>query len=171
MHNCKPELMECMMLLVDFQYLPWLILLLNNNNNLCKKPILLSILVLLYISSVNVDAFCHCVVLLPINVYMMIISSTKKKTLGPIIQEACSLQSKYPYTRMFVLLLLCFVITRSHSFSGTAEFRAEPRNLGFCRGIEPRNLTAEFVFLPRKIPRNLTFFIRTTNFSQKMTSK
>src|SRR6218665_1247365 len=54
-------------------------------------------------------------------------------------------------------------------FRGTAEFRAEPQNLGFFRGIEPRNFTAEFGGLFRG-NQNLTFFIRTTIFSQKMTS-
>jgi len=34
-------------------------------------------------------------------------------------------------------------IIRAHSLPRAAEFRAEPRNLGFCRGIEPRNWTAE----------------------------
>ena len=34
------------------------------------------------------------------------------------------------------------VLIRAHSFPTTAEFRAQPRNLGFYRGIEflPRNL-------------------------------
>src|SRR6218665_885888 len=69
---------------------------------------------------------------------------------------------------------LTTVITIAHSFPRPAEFRAKPRNLGF---LEPRNLIAEFVFFPqnssfsREIPLNLTFFIRTTIFSQKMTSK
>jgi len=58
------------------------------------------------------------------------------------------------------------LMIRAHSFPRSAEFRAEPQNLGFYHGIGPRNFTAEFVFLPR----NLTFFIRTI-FSQKMTSK
>src|SRR6218665_2195488 len=39
------------------------------------------------------------------------------------------------------------VIIRAHSFPRPAEFLAKPWNLGFFRGIEPRNLTAEFVFL------------------------
>src|SRR6218665_2815049 len=60
-------------------------------------------------------------------------------------------------------LLIC----RAHSFPRPAEFRAEPRNLGFYLRICPRNWATEFVFSPR----NLTFFIRTTIFSQKMTSK
>src|SRR6218665_3467796 len=60
-------------------------------------------------------------------------------------------------------LLIC----RAHSFPRPAEFRAEPRNLNFYCGIGPRNWATKFVFSPR----NLTFFIRTTIFSQKMTSK
>jgi len=32
------------------------------------------------------------------------------------------------------------VINRAHSFPRTAELRVEPWNLGFYRGIEPRNL-------------------------------
>jgi len=38
-------------------------------------------------------------------------------------------------------------ITRAHSFPQTAEFRAEPRNLGF---------SAEF-FEPRNLPRDSSF--------------
>src|SRR6218665_1553690 len=60
-------------------------------------------------------------------------------------------------------------IIRAHSFPRPAKFRAEPWHLGFCRRIEPRNFTPELFF--RGMPRNLTFFIRTTIFSQKMTSK
>jgi len=65
-------------------------------------------------------------------------------------------------------------MSRVHSFPRTAEFQAEPRNLGFyepsrgiVRGI--RLFAAEFVFSAyfRLFPRTLTFFIRTT---QKMTS-
>src|SRR6218665_574260 len=37
------------------------------------------------------------------------------------------------------------IISRAHSFPRATEFRAEPRNFGFCRGIEPRNSS----FLPR----------------------
>src|SRR6218665_1961331 len=44
--------------------------------------------------------------------------------------------------------------------SRTAEFGFLPRNLS--RGISPRNSS---------FPRNLTFFIQTPIFSQKMTSK
>ena|SRR6218665_2701771 len=44
--------------------------------------------------------------------------------------------------------LLKLLITRAHSFPRPVEFCAEPRNLGFFRRFEPRNLTAEFVFLP-----------------------
>src|SRR6218665_3667134 len=40
------------------------------------------------------------------------------------------------------------LITKAHSFPRPAEFRAKPRNLGFGRGIEPRNFTVEFVLLP-----------------------
>src|SRR6218665_983650 len=54
-----------------------------------------------------------------------------------------------------------------HSFPRPGDFRAEPRNLNFYCGIARRNWATEFVFSPR----NLTFFIRTTIFSQKMTSK
>src|SRR6218665_962397 len=49
---------------------------------------------------------------------------------------------------------------------------SEPRNLGFFRRIEPRNFTVEFVFFPRNLTffhgmhRNLTFFIRTTIFTE-----
>src|SRR6218665_3530143 len=74
--------------------------------------------------------------------------------------------SLYIYIYIYIQrrgLLIC----RAHSFPRPAEFRAEPRNLGFYRGIGPRNWATEFVFSPR----NLTFFIRTTIFSQKMTSK
>src|SRR6218665_592250 len=51
---------------------------------------------------------------------------------------------------------------------GPTVFRG-PRNFEPSRGIWvlPRNWATEFVFSPR----NLTFFIRTTIFSQKMTSK
>ena len=34
---------------------------------------------------------------------------------------------------------------RAHSFPRPAEFRAEPRNLGFYHGIEPQNLTADLL--------------------------
>src|SRR6218665_232900 len=66
-----------------------------------------------------------------------------------------------------ICILQWILIYRAHSFPRAAEFRAEPRNLGFCRGIRAAEFTAEFVFLPR----NLTFFIRTTILSQKITSK
>jgi len=45
------------------------------------------------------------------------------------------------------------MIIRVHSFPQAAEFRAEPRNLGFYLRIKVQNFAAEFVFLPR----NLTF--------------
>ena len=61
-------------------------------------------------------------------------------------------------------------ITRAHSFARPAEFRAEPWNLGFCCGIDPRNLPRNSSFC-HGMPQKLTFFIRTTIFSQKMTSK
>ena len=46
------------------------------------------------------------------------------------------------------------LMTRAHSFPQTVEFRAEPRNLGLYRGIEPRNSSFSAEFL-----QNLTFFI------------
>src|SRR6218665_938900 len=61
--------------------------------------------------------------------------------------------------------------SRAHSFTRTAEFRAEPGDFGFLpRNLNRGNIPRDFIF-PRTIPRNLTFFIRTTIFSQKMTSK
>ena len=59
------------------------------------------------------------------------------------------------------------MMSRAHSFPRAAEFRAEPRNLVFfprnlSRGI-PRNLPRNSSFC-RGIPRNLTFFFRTTIF-------
>src|SRR6218665_2435218 len=61
------------------------------------------------------------------------------------------------------------------SFLGPTVFRG-PRNFEPSRGswvppgFYPRDFTTEFVFY-RGNPRDLTFFIRTTIFSQKMTSK
>src|SRR6218665_393913 len=40
------------------------------------------------------------------------------------------------------------VMFRAHSFPGAAEFRAEPRNLGFFPRVLSRGITAGFV-LPR----------------------
>src|SRR6218665_1122312 len=53
------------------------------------------------------------------------------------------------------------LISRAHSFPRPAEFRAEPRNLGFTVEFEPRNSKRNSSFC-RRMPRNLTFFIRTT---------
>src|SRR6218665_3179637 len=85
-----------------------------------------------------------------------------------VADVATRLSRTSPYIYIYIYiqrrgLLIC----KAHSFPRPAEFRAEPRNLGFYRGIGPRNWATEFVFSPR----NLTFFIRTTIFSQKMTSK
>jgi len=46
-------------------------------------------------------------------------------------------------------MIIHYVTTKAHSFPRAAEFRAEPRNLGFYRGIELRNFTTEFAFFPR----------------------
>src|SRR6218665_1588250 len=61
------------------------------------------------------------------------------------------------------------LINRAHSFPRPAEFHAELRNLGFfsvelIRRILPWNSS-----FCRRMLRNLTFFIRTTIFSQKIT--
>ena len=59
------------------------------------------------------------------------------------------------------------VITRAHSFPRAAEFRAEPRNLGFFRGFESAELTAEFDFFSvRGVPRNTAEFdvFRSNNY-------
>src|SRR6218665_1348516 len=61
------------------------------------------------------------------------------------------------------------LIIRAQSFPRAEEFRAEPRILGFSAVFEPRNLPRYSSFC-RVIPRNLTFFIRTTIFSRQMTS-
>jgi len=55
---------------------------------------------------------------------------------------------------------LFILITRAHSFPRPAEF-------GFFRGFLNRGIYRGIFFSPR----NLTFFIRTTIFSQKITSK
>jgi len=62
------------------------------------------------------------------------------------------------------------MMTKAHSFPRSAELRADPRNLDFFRGIEPQNITAEFVFLPRNAVE-FDVFHSNNYFSQKMTSK
>src|SRR6218665_1973405 len=62
------------------------------------------------------------------------------------------------------------IMTRAHSFPRPAEFSSRTAEFGFSPRNLSRGIAAEFVFFAVK-PRNLTFFIRTTIFSQKMTSK
>jgi len=61
------------------------------------------------------------------------------------------------------------IITRAHSF-------LRPQNFAPTRGIWVAAGLSRGILLPNSsfycgIPRNLTFFIRTTIFLQKMTSK
>src|SRR6218665_1110909 len=54
-----------------------------------------------------------------------------------------------PVTKMVIGSINLALLFRAHSFPWPAEFRAEPRNLGFSAEFEPRNLTAEFIIFPR----------------------
>src|SRR6218665_1955838 len=74
---------------------------------------------------------------------------------------ATRLSRTFPY--IYIYKYIYIYIQRRGLLICRAQFSA-------ARGIyrdEPRNFATEFVFSPR----NLTFFIRTTIFSQKMTSK
>jgi len=76
-----------------------------------------------------------------------------------VIEYYATLLSQHKLWPMYYYVKL---ITRAHSFPRPAEFRAEPRNLGFFRGIEPWNSS-----FYRGMPQNLTFFIRATIFHRK----
>ena len=53
------------------------------------------------------------------------------------------------YSFIYLFRPYLFIISRAHRFPRAAELRAEPLNLGYCRGIEPRNLLRNSSFSRR----------------------